>query len=65
MYGSEDAGLGGLLLVRSMCLVSCVVTDGTRAADTAGDCVASRLKVTSNSAQQSSHLSMRLKETYG
>ena len=26
VYGSEDAGLGGLLLVRSMCLVCCVVT---------------------------------------
>ena len=50
--GSEDGGLGGLLLVRSMCLVSCVVTAGTRAADTAGDCAGSRVKVTSNSALQ-------------
>ena len=52
VHGSEDAGLGGLLLVRSMCLVSCVVTAETRAADTAGDCAGSRVKVTSNSALQ-------------
>ena len=60
MHGPEDAVPGGLLHAaaaaaaedRSTCLVSCGATAEARAADTAGDCAGSRVKVTGNSALQ-------------